>query len=235
MLVGANGQLGAGSPGAAYLFDTSGNLLQTFLDPNGSPDDVFGGSVAALGRNVLVGANGDSFDQSGAAVYLYQYAAPTMTAIAPSANPSTYGQSVTFTAAVTAGGTSVTSGTVTFADGSTIVASNVPVDVSGQASFSISTLTAAASPHAIVASYSGTSAYAPSSAGVSQIVNKTTPTITWPNPADIAYGTALTGTQLDASASVMGTFIYTPPAGTVLAPGSNQILSTTFTPADTAD
>ena len=33
----------------------------------------------------------------------------------------------------------------------------------------------------------------------------------------------------------MGSFLYMPPAGTVLAPGSNQILSTTFTPADTAD
>src|SRR5262249_47798910 len=32
------------------------------------------------------------------------------------------------------------------------------------------------------------------------------PTISWPNPADIVYGTALGETQLDATASVTGTF-----------------------------
>ena len=37
--------------------------------------------------------------------------------------------------------------------------------------------------------------------------------------------------QLDATASVPGTFVYTPPAGTVLCAGT-QTLSVTFTPAD---
>jgi hypothetical protein len=40
----------------------------------------------------------------------------------------------------------------------------------------------------------------------------TSPTISWPNTADIVYGTALGGMQLDASANVPGTFIYTPAA-----------------------
>jgi sugar lactone lactonase YvrE len=61
-----------------------------------------------------------------------------------------------------------------------------------------------------------------------------TPTITWPTPAAITYGTALSATQLDATASVDGTFVYTPAASTVLAAGS-QTLSVTFTPTDTAD
>ena len=43
-----------------------------------------------------------------------------------------------------------------------------------------------------------------------------TPTISWTNPANIVYGTALSATQLDATASVPGTFTYTPAAGTVL-------------------
>ena len=60
------------------------------------------------------------------------------------------------------------------------------------------------------------------------------PVITWPKPAAITYGTALSATQLDATASVAGTFSYTPAAGTVLAAGS-QTLSVTFTPTDTAD
>ena len=63
----------------------------------------------------------------------------------------------------------------------------------------------------------------------------TTPTITWANPADIVYGTPLSGTQLDATASVTGTFIYTPALGTLMDVGSNQTLSVLFTPDDTTD
>ncbi len=64
---------------------------------------------------------------------------------------------------------------------------------------------------------------------------KAVPTITWQNPADIDYGTPLGATQLDAMASVPGTFTYTPPAGTVLPAGQNQTLSVQFTPTDSAD
>ena len=59
----------------------------------------------------------------------------------------------------------------------------------------------------------------------------TTPTITWPAPSAIVYGTALSATQLNAAASVPGSFAYTPPAGTVLGAGT-QTLSVTFTPTD---
>ena len=63
---------------------------------------------------------------------------------------------------------------------------------------------------------------------------KITPVITWPNPAAIVYGTALSDTQLNATLSVVGTMVYTPPSGTVLNVGANQTLSVTFTPTDTA-
>jgi hypothetical protein len=66
-------------------------------------------------------------------------------------------------------------------------------------------------------------------------VNKALPAITWTNPAAIAYGTALSGTQLDASTGIAGTFVYTPATGTVLNAGANQTLSVTFTPTDTTD
>ncbi len=70
---------------------------------------------------------------------------------------------------------------------------------------------------------------------VSLTVNKATPTITWATPAAIAYGTALSATQLNASAGgVAGTFAYTPASGTVPAAGT-QTLSVTFTPTDTTD
>jgi len=63
---------------------------------------------------------------------------------------------------------------------------------------------------------------------------KKTLTITWPTPAAIVYGTALSATQLDATASVAGTFTYSPAIGFVPSAGT-QTLSVNFTPSDTAD
>lgn len=66
-------------------------------------------------------------------------------------------------------------------------------------------------------------------------ITKATPVITWANPADIVYGAALSGTQLNATADVAGVFIYTPVSGTVLNAGAGQTLSVAFTPTDTAN
>ena len=58
--------------------------------------------------------------------------------------------------------------------------------------------------------------------------------ITWANPAAITYGTALSATQLNATASVPGTFVYSPAAGAVPNAGT-QTLNVTFTPTDTTN
>ena len=79
-----------------------------------------------------------------------------------------------------------------------------------------------------------TASYSTATASVPLTVNKATPAITWAAPAAITYGTAIGATQLDATASVAGTFAYTPASGTVLAAGS-QTLSVTFTPTDSTD
>lgn len=60
------------------------------------------------------------------------------------------------------------------------------------------------------------------------------PGLAWSTPAAIAYGTPLGAVQLNATASAPGTFVYSPAAGTVLNAGSDQTLSVTFTPTDTA-
>jgi N-acetylneuraminic acid mutarotase len=60
------------------------------------------------------------------------------------------------------------------------------------------------------------------------------PAITWATPAPIDYFTPLGATQLDASASVAGTYVYTPAAGEVLPIGVHT-LSVTFNPSDTTD
>jgi len=64
------------------------------------------------------------------------------------------------------------------------------------------------------------------------VIAKATPVITWSAPADIVYGTALGAGQLNAAADVAGTFVYTPPAGTIMDAGGNQTLSVAFTPDD---
>ncbi|MDU0457329.1 MAG: multicopper oxidase domain-containing protein [Geobacteraceae bacterium] len=65
-------------------------------------------------------------------------------------------------------------------------------------------------------------------------VTKATPVITWGTPAPITFGTPLSGTQLNATANVGGTFTYSPTAGTVLNT-SSAVLSVTFTPTSTAN
>jgi len=80
-----------------------------------------------------------------------------------------------------------------------------------------------------------TANYTNASKDVAINVTKATPVITWANPADIVYGTALGNTQLNATASVPGVLTYTPAAGTVLSVGNGQALHVDFVPTDTAN
>jgi hypothetical protein len=66
---------------------------------------------------------------------------------------------------------------------------------------------------------------------VPPVIIKTTPTITWGTPAAITAGTPLSATQLNATATVSGSFSYTPPVGTILGAGT-RTLSVSFTPDD---
>ena len=89
--------------------------------------------------------------------------------------------------------------------------------------------------HFVSAYYLGDPVYQPVSRTSNTLaVTASIPTINWPTPAPITFGTALTSAQLDATASVAGTFAYTPAAGIVPAPGT-QMLSVLFTPTDTTD
>ncbi len=102
-----------------------------------------------------------------------QTAKSTYTTIASSLNPSTVGASVTFTATVKYYGIlfllqPVTEGTVTFSEGATVLAANVPV-AAGAASFSTTALTVG--PHTITAVYNGTATYATSTGSIAQTVD----------------------------------------------------------------
>jgi hypothetical protein len=74
-------------------------------------------------------------------------------------------------------------------------------------------------------------AYSQQTATVPIVVNQVVSVLKWNTPSTMTSGTALWGAQLDASASVPGTFAYTPAAGTVLTTGT-YTLSATFTPSD---
>jgi Big-like domain-containing protein/MBG domain-containing protein/Kelch motif protein/galactose oxidase-like protein len=97
----------------------------------------------------------------------------------------------------------------------------------------------------IRASQSGNSNYnAAPNVDQSFTINKAPPTINWNNPADMTYGTALSATQLNATASaivngssvsVAGVFTYTPAAGTILNAGNSQTLHVSFAPSDTTN
>ena len=153
-------------------------------------------------------------------------ATPTL-AVSTSGTPSNYGAAVIFTATVSNGPT----GTVTFYDGGNSIGTGTLSGVT--ATFTTSTLTTG--PHAITAFWAGNSNYNPvTSSAITQTVNMATSAITWPTPAPITYGTALSAAQLDATTTTGGTFIYSPALGTILGAGS-KTLSVTFTPTDTTD
>lgn len=63
-------------------------------------------------------------------------------------------------------------------------------------------------------------------------VVKTDPVIAWINPADVTNWTSLSSIQLNATANVAGTFVYTPGLGKALNVGDNQELKVEFIPAD---
>jgi Flp pilus assembly CpaE family ATPase len=77
-----------------------------------------------------------------------------------------------------------------------------------------------------------TSNYTKARAAISLIVAKAVPVIAWPTPDPMSCGTALSANKLNATASVPGTFVYTPAAGEV-PPAGAHTLSVAFTPADT--
>ncbi len=140
------------------------------VDGNARPQDGDGaaGSLVDIGFHEVAAAVQDT---------------STSVVSSSSGNASSYGEQVTFTAEVTSGGSPVPagSGTVTFHDGSTCVATQIgaeqTVDVSGRASVTTSVLSVGG--HTITACYSGVAgSLNASNASVSQAVNKADQTIT---------------------------------------------------------
>jgi subtilase family serine protease len=157
----------------------------------------------------------------------------TALSITPNGGTLTAGESYMLTASVApASGSAIPTGNVVFTIDSATQA--VALNSSGIATIS-GTAPATAGTLTLSAVYQGSSAFSTSTSNTVSVAvassAKTTPAITWAQPAAITYGTALSAAQLDASSTVAGTFVYSPSAGAVLN-AVPQTLTVTFTPTD---
>jgi len=150
----------------------------------------------------------------------------TNTTVTSSPNPSVFGQSVTVTATVTSvdAGAGTPSGTVTFALGGNVLASGVPVNSVGQASFSTTALPVGTD--IISAAFTGNSGWASSSGddrNAPQLVLQDSSTTTVSAaPATSVFGTAVVFTAtVTANAPGSGT-----PTGAVTFTEGAAILGT---------
>jgi hypothetical protein len=209
---------GATPTGSVTFTDqtTSQTLGTVNLAPVGGVQQAaFTTSTLASGGHIIQASYGGdaNFTNSAATVNQSVGKATSATALTSSANPSTFGQSVTFTAIVSSPGSTPT-GSVTFTDQTTSqtlgTVNLAPVGGVQQAAFTISTL--ATGSHIILASYGGDANTGTSSATVTQMVNSTTSTTTLTssvNPS--AFGQAVVFTATVSPTSGSGT-----PTGTVV-------------------
>jgi CSLREA domain-containing protein len=250
--VTANGA--AATDGSVEFFDdTTGNFLGMVPVNNGSAsvqatfNDLTGGDTIYATYLPTTGALAPS---SGNATQQVSNATQT-TLTGPSSSP-TYGQAVTFTATITSPATSAgaPTGSVEFFDGMADLGAGTALSASGNSATSTFTMptstiaTLTAGPHAIQAVFMPSGLFQGSSDTLNLNVIQAMPTLSI-NPVNITYGTALDNGQLTSDTAswtvvgipvtVMGTFTYNSPAGTVLNAGAQQSVTVTFTPNDTTD
>jgi uncharacterized repeat protein (TIGR03803 family) len=253
-LGGANesGCFGCTGGGVVFELDTTGNYTVLNSFPRVVPTPAVGyfpqSNLISDSAGNLYGTTyaGGAGNGGGVVFELSLGMSPTTITLASSSNPSIFGGSLTLTATVSGAGAGTPTGTVTFMNGTTPLA--LVTMFGGVATLNFSFVCPlvvtqppllcvrdlAAGTYSITAVYSGDSTFSAStSSPLNQVINRAVPTLSWNTPAPIVYGTPLTQTQLDAT-SIPGMFAYTPPAGTVLAAGT-QTLSVTFTPTDTTD
>ena len=162
----------AGVPAGTIQFQdsVSGNI--------GGPVPLTGGqaslTTAALSggpHTITAQYSGDSGFNSGSATIGHTVnKAGTMTSAVASPNPSTFGQTVSFTATVTSAGSPVTSGTVVFKDGMNTLTAPLALSASGQASFVTSGWLVGTRNLSV--EYSGSTNYNQSAGNVGFTVNK---------------------------------------------------------------
>lgn len=196
----------AGTPTGDVTFKEGATVLAT-VSVDGSGQAVFQTTDLPVGTHTITAefvGTGGWIDSGNSTVH--DVTVGTSTGVGSSPNPSSYGSSVTFTATVTpsTGGAGTPTGSVTFKEGASTLAT-VPLDGSGQAALITSTLTVGT--HTITAEFVGTGGYLDSqgtSANHDVTAATSTSVSSSPNPSE-------PGQQVTFTATVNST---TPGAGT---------------------
>src|SRR2546425_2122413 len=163
-------------------------------------------SVATHSITATYLGDGNFLTSTSTAVSQVVNKASTTTTVASSLNPSTLGQSVTFTATVTANapGAGTPSGTVTFFDGTTTLGTGMLS--AGKATFTTSTLAVSPPSHSITASYGGDGSFNVStSTALTQVVNPPGAlTTTIRDSTNAAVTSVVLGTTVHDTATLSG-------------------------------
>jgi len=181
---------------------------------NASGQATITNSTFSLGSHTISAAySGDGNFNSNTSTNFIQTVskADTTTTVGSSANPSILGQSVTFTATVTATapGSGTPTGTVIFKDGATTLSTNTLG--SGQATFTSATLSVGS--HSITAVYNGDANYniSTNSPALTQTVNKgstTTTVASSQNPSVFSQSVTFTATVTGTNGTPTGTVTF---------------------------
>lgn len=188
---------GSGVPAGTVTFEDGTTKLGTGILSNGVA--TFTTSTLSVGTHRITAVYGGStaFTASTAPTFSHVISKEAATAtVSSSSDPSVYGQSVTLTATLlpVSPGTAVPTGSVTFKDGSTTLAT---VTLSGGVA-SFKTAALAVGTHSITVVYSGNSNISSAtSVALSQVVNKAASTVTLtasPNPGTFGQTVTFTAT-----------------------------------------
>lgn len=237
--------------GNLYIADSANNRVRK-IDTNGMITTAAGGlnNAGSAGvntpLNVTVDATGnlffsDSGNNAVREVFPAGVAPFPPTPVGTAATPQTVtlsniGNVPITIASASSFSLSGNSGDFTLSGGSCLAGVTLPVG-QGSCTLQISFTPAAVGARVLTVSIVDDALNSPQSFTVSGTGAAGAPTLTWTPPANITYGTPLSATQLDATATgtggtaVAGTFVYTPAAGTVLGVGT-QTLSVVFTSTD---
>jgi hypothetical protein len=230
--------------GDALLLGNGDGTLQSPLTLGASGQGIAVGDFNRDGRPDLV--VGGFYGDNSVSVLLNistGFNPATTTTLTSSPNPSGFGQSVTFTATVTAQRGGSPTGTVSFLDGTTSLGTS-SLNGSGVATFPTSILTVGT--HGVTATYNGDANFDPSTSSVLyQIVQGAAvalspSNITFPTTVVFTTSTAQTvtltntglGTLTISNIAATGPFVQTNTCGTTVAPGASCTISVRFKPAN---
>jgi hypothetical protein len=214
---------GAGTPTGAVVFSDGSTPLST-VQLNSAAQATFSISTLSPGGHTITASYGGDIDFLPSSCSPYgqtMQPAGTVLTLAASTSPASFGQPLTFTAAVSplAPGSGTPTGSVVFKDLSTLLGS-ATLDSTGQATFSTSSL--APATHAITAAYQGDTNFSASGLAImSETVAKgaTMTTLTSaPNPAVFGQTVIMTAVVTTAAlGTATGTVTFTEGSSTLAA------------------